>query len=767
MSFFSRFFRKAPPSPPAPEKPRRPSDSPAVASPPPLERARVAAREEEALKAAIENTDGETIARFVVTGTSTKVRQLAAQAIEDPVRLRELIREVRGGNDKSVYKILTTKRDALLVQERKTEHLHTEISAVSAAIERHSHRAYDPLFSPTLDQLESRWRAVASDAAPQVVQKVQEAIDRSREVIAQHLRQVAAEASRQLAAHNAAAEAARLHELEEKAHTAAVAERVRIQEEQRRAAAETQEAQALIRRQIGGLIRKALGALHEGSTGRAAGLRKAIEAKLAGAPPLPAWLASQLQQLDTRLHELEDWKTFSVGPKRAELIEEMESLVGSTLDPPVLAERIKALQADWRTLSKGAGENLESDWQRFQEAAQQAFQPCREYFQAQTLVRAENLRRRETLLQRLIAFESEHNWEQPDWRRVGVALRESKQEWRQHSPVDRAAGKSLQEQFAAVTAKLQSRLDAEHAGNVRQKKSLIERAQQLHGDEDSRAAIDAVKELQRKWKEVGPVPRDEDHRLWEEFRQHCDAVFQRRQQEFAEYAAGLEDNRSRAVALCAQLEQIAALSGPQLLEQADGIGERRAAFTQLGEFPRGVARELHNRFERALERCEESFARQKARDTEQSWSDLLDVANKVRAYRLARLRATGEPEQAGLRQAALERLDSVSRWPKGGLEAVRGELDNPGGGDLGANEKALRMLCIRAEIFADAPTPPQDQPLRRQYQVERLVKSMGQGITSDAAQLDALALEWIRVGPTDEAVYAPLLERFRRCRPQL
>jgi galactonate dehydratase len=47
----------------------------------------------------------------------------------------------------------------------------------------------------------------------------------------------------------------------------------------------------------------------------------------------------------------------------------MESLVDSTLEPPVLAERIKSLQEEWRTLSKGAGENLEADWQRFQEAA--------------------------------------------------------------------------------------------------------------------------------------------------------------------------------------------------------------------------------------------------------------------------------------------------------------------------------------------------------------------------------------------------------------
>jgi len=105
-------------------------------------------------------------------------------------------------------------------------------------------------------------------------------------------------------------------------------------------------------------------------------LRRAIEEKLPSAPPLPAYLANQLQRLDTQLNELKDWKSFSVTPKRLELMEEMEALVGSTLEPPMLAERIKGLQEEWRTLSKGAGESLEADWQRFHEAAQKAYQPA-------------------------------------------------------------------------------------------------------------------------------------------------------------------------------------------------------------------------------------------------------------------------------------------------------------------------------------------------------------------------------------------------------
>jgi hypothetical protein len=480
--------------------------------------------------------------------------------------------------------------------------------------------------------------------------------------------------------------------------------------------------------------------------------------------PLPVYLANQLQQLDAKLEELKDWKSFCVAPKRAELIEEMESLAASTLEPPVLADRIKSLQQEWRTLSKGAGENAEADWQRFQEAAQKAYQPCREYFEAQTLVRQENLQRREALLERLVAFDAGQSWEQPDWRLVLTALRESQQQWRQYSPVDRAAGNALQERFITVTSALQGRLDGEYARNVKQKQLLIERVQRLTASEDSQLAINEVKELQQKWKAVGPVPRDGGQRLWEEFRQHCDAVFQRRQQEYAEYGASLESNKSAALGVCEELERIAALSGAQLLESAQRAADLRLAFEALGEFPRSDARALRSRFERCLERCEASVGRQQALDAERSWTDLFDAANLVRAYKLALVRGAGLAEQEALKRAADDHIASISLWPKAGLEAIKQQLAREDVSDVAANELALRKLCIRAEILADLPTPPEDQQLRREHQVQRLMRSMGQGITADEAQLDTMAIEWIGSGPVEEAAYRQLQNRFKACR---
>src|SRR5690348_1655529 len=99
MSLFSRLFRKAPPSPAASDlPPAAPPASPAPEAPTGAgDRKAMAAKEEEDLKAAIASGDLETVGKWVIEGTSTKIRQTAAQAIEDPAQLRRLIRDVRGG----------------------------------------------------------------------------------------------------------------------------------------------------------------------------------------------------------------------------------------------------------------------------------------------------------------------------------------------------------------------------------------------------------------------------------------------------------------------------------------------------------------------------------------------------------------------------------------------------------------------------------------------------------------------------------------------
>jgi hypothetical protein len=284
--------------------------------------------------------------------------------------------------------------------------------------------------------------------------------------------------------------------------------------------------------------------------------------------------------------------------------------------------------------------------------------------------------------------------------------------------------------------------------------------------EDSREAIDAVKRLQVLWKETGMVPRDQEQSLWNEFRELCDAIHQRREQAYAEYAAGLEAAKAKAVSLCEEAERIAALTGSALIEGGARIAELRDAFDALGEMPRTDARALHDRFAHAVKSGETHIAQQRARDADQSVMNLIEAARHVCAYEWARAQNSDAAEIETLRLAAEAFIAGVQNWPKGGLQALKAalaraaavsQIDHP------SHEKALRVLCIRGEIHGERPTPPEDEALRREYQVQRLTREMGQGVQSDDGDWDAMALEWVRAGAVSPGLQESLQGRFMQC----
>jgi hypothetical protein len=764
MSLFSRLFRRSPSAADAPAVSER---SVAVEAPPPPDPA-VRLREEEAsLSQALAAGDMPAVGKWVLEGSSTRIRQRAARSIADPDQLHELIRATRHGKDKSVHRILTTKRDELLAGLRRAQQLQADVDAAAAAIAGHSRRPYDASYAASLAQLEARWGTLASHATAGLQIEVTEHLARAHEVVVHHRQARQAEAERQRAADLAAEEMRRQRDLEEQAAAAASAEQARAREVERQAERERLEAEAAKVRDLLGLLRQAQAALDHGGTARAARLRETIAEKLPEAPALPAWFPHQLEQVDARLEELKDWKTFRVVPKRAELVEQMQGLVGADIAPEELARQIRRLRDEWRTLHRGAGEEPTPEWQQFDEAAERAYEPCREYFARQAELRKENQAKRETLLERLAAFAAEQAGDQPDWRAVRQVIFEARDEWRQYAPVDQAVVKPLQARFHALLDDLQARLDGEYARNVTAKRELIARTAELLKLEDTRAAIEEAKSLQRTWKTVGIVPRNQDNALWEEFRHHCDAVFQRSSQESAAYAASLEAAEARAAALCEELERIAGLTGETLQSAAQQVGNLCAEFDSL-DLPRASARDLRQRFRRANDRCAEALHRDHAAAARRGWTSLFGAAAQVRAYALATAQGRPPDDCEALRASAESAVAELEHPPKGTRALLEQQMAAIATGtvvaDLAANEAALRLLCVRAELMADAETPPEDLELRREYQMRRLVESMGRGERPAPADLEDLALEWLAVGPVEPAVHDALFARFERCR---
>jgi hypothetical protein len=720
--------------------------------------------------------DPATLAKLVTDGPSSRVRQSAAAIIEDPTQLHELLPRVRH-KDKSVYKIIRQKCDALAAAERKAQAYAREVTDLCASLERHSTRAHDAAYVTTLEALTAQWRALPARPDPQFEQRAEQALAQCREVIAEHERDVAERAAARAAQREAEQQAREARERELDAERQAATERAeaRAQElaeaaaardAEEHARAEQRAAETQAQREIGSLIRLAGDALHRGNSRKAARFRMGIEEAMRTAPAVPPHLARNLQQLDERLNELKQWKDYAVAPKRIELIEEMEALVGADEEPEALAEHIRALQQEWRTINKGIASDAPAETERFQQAFQAAFKPCQDFFALQAAARRENLEARKQVLDRLKAFEATQQGEQADFPLVAQVLREAPREWRSHSPVDRDASRPAEIEFQQAMDRLRTMLNAWYERNEAAKKSLITQARHLSTVEDMAQAIDTVKRLNVLWKETGPVPRDRSQALWDEFRGFCDAVFQRREQAYAQHSAALEAAKAQAVALCEQVEQAVGEAAADRLPGHAKVAEWHAAFEALGELPRADARSLHDRFRRAVSRYEEGLARQDSRDAEAAESNLLEAGRLVRAYERAMMQDAPGAERESLKSAIESFMAGVHRWPRGGLQALKQALartDSASDTDDAAREQALRLLCIRMEILSSTPTPPADETLRQEYQMRLLMESLGQGRHAEPQAWDAMLLEWIGIGAVAPEIHEELERRFVRC----
>jgi hypothetical protein len=276
-----------------------------------------------------------------------------------------------------------------------------------------------------------------------------------------------------------------------------------------------------------------------------------------------------------------------------------------------------------------------------------------------------------------------------------------------------------------------------------------------------------VKRLQAQWKATGAVPHAQSQAMWDEFRMLCNAVYERRQLQFAQQAATLEQVKSAAESLCIQIEQ-ASHEGPADRPTGEArLRDWQDAFRALGELPRHDARALHERYQRAMSRYDLQIAGLAKRDAAAVETDAIAAARHVRAYQRATIE--GDAARDELKGAAEAFFASVPRWPsKGVLQALRQSLaraDSPEFTltDDAAREQALRRLCIHAEILSGAATPREDASLRRDQEMQLLRQGLGQAKQADDRVWDLMQIEWIGLDAAEAALHDELERRFMRC----
>jgi len=510
-------------------------------------------------------------------------------------------------------------------------------------------------------------------------------------------------------------------------------------------------------RELEGLTRQGLSAAERGQVRRARGLHRATQEKRTELEPLPNHLASKLEELDAAINRLSDWHEFAVTPKKEALIRKMRELENTRMNPEELARKIHHLQDDWREVSKGVPHHDEDLWHQFQEASHKAFEPCREFFEAQAREREVNQAKREELIEQVALYVQGYDWDHPVWKEVEHTLKQARREWRDAWPVPRQSIKEQEARFEPLMDTIHAHLSEGYDAHRVQKEQLVERARALSDQEDLNQAIEGAKQLQAQWKNVGQCRPRDDQALWKQFRKHCDAIFERRQEQFQAADQEREANAEQARAIIAQLQALKQQADTHPGAIRGQINELKTAFRDLGPLPRAKMQDINDDFQKTLKTLDQYQRQARHQAQERQRQQLFNAAEAVRAVELASLEGS---DTTAAREEADIALEAVEQWPgdsRAQLTRRLAEAAKLSAAQQAESLEAARLLCIRAEILHERETPEEDRGRRMEYQMQRLQQGLGQSEDST----ESLLQEWLALAAIADPDYAQLLARLQ------
>ncbi len=236
-------------------------------------------------------------------------------------------------------------------------------------------------------------------------------------------------------------------------------------------------------------------------------------------------------------------------------------------------ERLRALVDEWKGVPRLDRKSDDELWSRFS-AARSAFAKRRKAHFAQLDAEREEVRaRKESLVE-----EAESLSDSTDWASTAQRFRDLMKQWKTAGRAQREVEDKLWERFKSAqdtffTAR-NADLDQRDAGfreNQTRKEELLVEAQKLLPVTDLKSARQALRGIQARWEEIGPVPRDAKPRLEGALRDVERAVADAEQ---AEWKRTNPEAKARAEATVRQLESSIAKFEKEL-ERARAAGQQR------------------------------------------------------------------------------------------------------------------------------------------------------------------------------------------------
>lgn len=290
-------------------------------------------------------------------------------------------------------------------------------------------------------------------------------------------------------------------------------------------------------------------------------------------------------KINRELRDLDFKKNLEAKEK---LCERAEALAES--DNAVAAFReIQKLHDEWKEYGPVDKAHRESIWERFKAATSVVNKKHQAYFESQKGNQQQNLEAKSALCEKVEEIAEREVKDSNTWNALSKEIENIQKEWRTIGFASKKDNQKIYERFRAACDKFYASKRDFYSGfkdqmqeNMDKKIALCEQAEAVINSTEWKKTSDYLINLQKQWKEIGPVSRKKSEQIWKRFRAACDAFFENRDKHFSDQDSRYDDNLAAKNAI---IEEINAYKSAGAEADKEALAAFQARWNEIGFVP--------------------------------------------------------------------------------------------------------------------------------------------------------------------------------------
>lgn len=185
-------------------------------------------------------------------------------------------------------------------------------------------------------------------------------------------------------------------------------------------------------------------------------------------------------------------------------------------------------------------------------------------------------------------------------------FKELQKEWKNSGPVPASHAKDMWASYNAIIDRFYDHRniyyelkELDRKKNLEAKRELCNKAERLLSEKLISVAVRELNELHNEFKHIGPVPKDEQETLWQQFKSASDNVYAKRDAYVASLQAELTKNLEQKIALGEQVESYGSFTTDKIKDwnqKTKDILELQKKWDAIGGVPRSKQKEINKKF---------------------------------------------------------------------------------------------------------------------------------------------------------------------------